>query len=167
VIITTVRGDKVSIDARKVINAQESWHENRRCRYVAMEGCCGFSVWESIEALDDAIKAEKGMILDDPSNDCTPYQHPAFDRGQRYGVQAVCRTINRILDGNVDRSGTYGEPELQELRERLLTLLESTKLGKEQDKKSEDNNQVNLSVSEIKQLKHMLMMNANIGGPRT
>jgi hypothetical protein len=59
---------------------------------------------------------------DDPELDGTDAAHPAWWRGQQYGADAICREVNKILDGNGNESGVGHEP-LESTRRRLFALL--------------------------------------------
>lgn len=73
--------------------------------------------------IDELGRMLYGQIMDDPECDCTPFQHPAFSRGETYSVKIACRKINEILDGKDNGSGVYGDADFELLRRRLLRLL--------------------------------------------
>lgn len=151
-IITTVSGNKISIDVSRVVNVQDSWHEGRKCVYIAMDNKQGFSTFDTVERVDAMIQAEKGIIVDNPDNDCTPYQHPAFLRGELRTIKVLCKEINDILDGNIGFTGQSNVPELQALRERLVALASGEKAKPSP-----------FTEREIQILKHMALMNMPIG----
>lgn len=62
---------------------------------------------------------------DDPCWDGTDAAQPAWWRGQDDGVRAVVTFVTEALDGH-RRSGTFGNPELEKLKQRLYALLDAT-----------------------------------------
>lgn len=59
---------------------------------------------------------------DSPDLDATDGAHPAWWRGEEYGVLSAVRAVNKWLDGE-SLSGAYREP-LQMLRTRIVDLVE-------------------------------------------
>jgi len=82
---------------------------------------------EKIDELEDTI-----TMLKDTSNpelDNTPFESTAFSRGRDYGVYAVVDFINRVLNGEDTGTGIANEPLLEELRRKLLTIVQENKHG--------------------------------------
>lgn len=152
-IITTVRGNKVAIDPHRVVNVQESWHEERRCVCISMDTNTAYQVFDTVEYLDAEIQKAKGIIPDNPENDCTPYQHPAYSRGEKWAMTVICREINNILDGK-DIGGVATDQNFQALKERLAKLVAAPPAPA-------------FTPSEIQALKHMVLMNTPPAGART
>ena len=74
---------------------------------------------------DDKLVYVKLLTMpDDPEADCTDFAHPAWWRGEKYGVREAVRKVNEILDGKDDGKGVCGDDLGQEtLRQRLLELV--------------------------------------------
>jgi len=66
-------------------------------------------------------------ILDDPEYDCTPFESPAYLRGEEHGIDVVIRQINKILDNKDDGHGVCSYEPLELLRRRLLNIVKSDK----------------------------------------
>jgi hypothetical protein len=65
-------------------------------------------------------------LNDNPELDGTPFESPAYFRGQQKCVETICYLINRILDGNDDGRGVSNEP-WESTRRRLLELVNVSK----------------------------------------
>ena len=59
---------------------------------------------------------------DNPNFDGTDAAHPAWWRGHDHAVASLCQILNKIMDGEDDRSGTASEP-WESVRRRLLAIL--------------------------------------------
>lgn len=68
--------------------------------------------------LKDIQKAKERE--NNPDLDCTPFESPAFQRGEAYGVDATIQEIMDILDGKDNGNGVCGYEPLETLRRRLL-----------------------------------------------
>jgi len=70
-------------------------------------------------------KRECSVVVDDPGWDGTGYEHPAYDRGQKRAVDNVVSIISKVLDGKGNRSGTFGNSGLEDIRRRIIKLMDS------------------------------------------
>jgi len=63
-------------------------------------------------------------VVDNPFWDCTDGAHPAWWRGETYGVQGMIRLVNEWLDKPLDDDLMAGshQANLQALKERILEL---------------------------------------------
>ena len=75
----------------------------------------------------DLTKGESKVITtfvdDKPECDGTDFAHPAFWRGEEYGVRGTVMRIRQILDGSDDGKGVIGNEELETLRRDILKLM--------------------------------------------
>lgn len=61
-------------------------------------------------------------LRDDPTKDNTPFEHPAFTRGQHDGVRGACERIEQVLSGVDDGSGVLGNERLEKLRREVFAI---------------------------------------------
>ena len=64
-------------------------------------------------------------IPDDPEADGTDFAHPAWWRGHEQSTEMMIYHVNQILDDIIkgqQPSGTYGNANMNKLRERLYNL---------------------------------------------
>lgn len=59
---------------------------------------------------------------DDPELDCTPFAHPAWVRGQEYGVLGAVMRVKEALKGE-GGIGVLGSNELQEVCDKIRELV--------------------------------------------
>jgi len=67
---------------------------------------------------------------DDPFYDGTDFAHAAWWRGNDAGVLSTVKALNEILDraeGSEGNPGTFGLKELQDLKNRLIVLVDSAR----------------------------------------
>lgn len=76
--------------------------------------------------VEENIRDDARLTLDDPSLDATDFAHPAWWRGEEYAIRQICAKISNILDGKDKGTGVYQEP-FESLRRRLLRLVEASK----------------------------------------
>ena len=75
-----------------------------------------------LDKLDRELGATS-TYYDDPEADGMPYEHPAFGRGEVFGVKGAVTRINLVLDNNDNGAGIIADEELELCRRRVLALV--------------------------------------------
>lgn len=64
------------------------------------------------------------LAADNPELDCTPFSHPAWDRGNGHATAVLVQIINEWFD-KPNSGGVYGYKPLTDLRDRFYKLKDS------------------------------------------
>jgi hypothetical protein len=100
--------------------------ENIQLRHVAEQfdagpGCYPNCVLCYVEKLENCVKELENQ--NDSEWDATDAAHPAWWRGNDYAYEMVCAKIHKVLAGEDKGEGAFGGKELEDIRRRILKLM--------------------------------------------
>lgn len=80
------------------------------------------AIVEALNEKDQIIEDLRRQVKDDPDADATDFAHPAWWRGQEYGVESCCRVIHEAMESGPPESGSSNCLALNRLKRKIWNL---------------------------------------------
>lgn len=105
--------------------------------------------WTTAAATEDSPMYVRADLVDNPAGDGTDYAHPAWWRGHKQAVEALCVKIDHIIRGK-DRGDGIANPPWEVTRRELLRLCDDIcQISAERDILKEENQKLRDAADRI------------------